>query len=201
MEYADDMSHISSDMRNIEYAMKMLPSKLSSWDFIMNEGKAEEFTIKRKGEETWMKCKLLGSLLGTEEDVKRRKLLAMNVVKSMKEIFFGDISILVKVRSFSCYVSSEFLYNCETWTLTKTLVNTIDSFQQRLLRIAVLNVKWLNIDTSDTVYAVTTQIPWSQVITRRELSWFDNLFCLSDDTPAKIALQYSLRSTKKLRGR
>ena len=135
------------------------------------------------------------------QDVKRRKILAMNVANSMKEIFFGDISIEVKVRSFNCYVSSVFLYNCETWTLTKTIENTIDLFQRRLLRIAVLNVKWPNIATSDIVYAVTRQISWSQVITRRELSWFGQLFRLSDDTPARITLQYSLRQTKKPRGR
>ena len=58
-----------------------------------------------------------------------------------------------------------------------------------LLRNAVLNVKWSNIATNDTVYAVTRQIPWSQVITRRELSCLGHIFCLSDDTPAKIALQ------------
>ena len=127
MEYTDDMSHISSDIRNIEYAKKMLPSKLSSWDLIMNEGKTEELTIKRDGKETWRKYKLLGALLDTEEDVKRRKVLAMNVVNLMKEIFFGDISI--EVRSYNCYVSSVFLYNCETRTLTKTLENTKDSFQ------------------------------------------------------------------------
>ena len=126
----------------------------------------------------------------------------MNVVNSMKEIFFGDISIEVKVCSFNCYVSSVFFYNCETWTLTKTLENTIDAFQRRLVRIAVLNVKWPNIATNDTVYVVTRQIPWSQVITRRELSWFGHQGCrLSDDTPARIALQYSLRPTKKPRGR
>ena len=112
MEYADDMSHISSDMRNIEYAKKTLPSKLSSWDLIMNKEKTEEFTIKKNREETWKKCKLLGTLLDTEEDIKRRKVPAMNVVNSMKEIFFEDIE--VKVRSFNCYVSSVFLYNCKT---------------------------------------------------------------------------------------
>ena len=111
----------------------------------------------------------------------------MNAVNSMKEIFFRDISIEVKVRSFNCCVSSVFLYNCETWTLTKKLENVIDSFQRRLLRIAVFNVKWLNIVTNDTVYAITRQIP-CQVITRRELSWLGYLFYLSDDTPAKIAL-------------
>ena len=125
----------------------------------------------------------------------------MNVVNLMKEIFFEDISILVIVRFFSCYVSSVFLYNCESWTLTKKLENTIDSFQRRLLRIAVLNFKWPNIATNETVYDVTRQIPWSQVITRRELSWLGHLFRLSDDIPAKIALQYSLRQTKKPSGK
>ena len=43
MEYAEDMSHISSDMRHIKYAKKTLPSKLRSWDLIMNEEKAEKF--------------------------------------------------------------------------------------------------------------------------------------------------------------
>ena len=105
----------------------------------------------------------------------------------MKEIFFGDISIEVKVCSVNCYVNSVLLYNRETWTLTKTLENTIDPFQRRLLRIAVLNVKRPNIGTNDTAYAVTRQIPWSQIIKGRELSWLGHLFRLSDDTPAKIA--------------
>ena len=109
MEYADDMSHISSDMRNIEYAKKTLSSELSLWDLIMNEEKTKEFTIKRNGEETWKKCKLLGTLLDTEEDITRRKVITMNVVNLMKEIFFEDKSIEVKVRSFNCYRSSVFL--------------------------------------------------------------------------------------------
>ena len=109
MEYADDMSHISSDMRNIEYAKKTPSSELSLWDLIMNEEKTKEFTIKRNGEETWKKCKLLGTLLDTEEDITRRKVITMNVVTLMKEIFFEDKSIEVKVRSFNCYRSSVFL--------------------------------------------------------------------------------------------
>ena len=108
MEYVDGISHISSDMRNIEYAKKTLLLKLSSWDLIMNEEKTEEFIIKRNGEEIWKKCKLSGTLLDTGEDVKQRKVLTTNVVNSMKEIFFGDTSIEVKVRSFNCYVSSVF---------------------------------------------------------------------------------------------
>ena len=39
--------------------------------------------------------------------------------------------------------------------MMKTPGNTADSFQGRFLRIAVLNVRWVNIATNDTVYAVT----------------------------------------------
>ena len=77
------------------------------------------------------------------------------------------------------------------WTLTKTLENTIDSFQRRLLRIAVLNVRWPNIATNDTVYAVTRQIPWSQVITRRELSWLGHLFRLSETPQLRLHSNYT----------
>ena len=101
-----------------------------------------EFTIMRYGKETWKKCKLLGVLLDTKEDVKWRKVLALNVVNSMKEISFEDIIIKVKVRSFNCYVSSVFLFNCMTRKLRKTLKSTIDSFQRSLLRIVDLNFKW-----------------------------------------------------------
>ena len=46
MEYADDMSHISSDTRDIEYAKKTLPSELSSWDLIMNEEKQKNSPLR-----------------------------------------------------------------------------------------------------------------------------------------------------------
>ena len=117
----------------------------------------------------------------------------MNVVNSM--------NIEVKVRSFSCYVGILFLYNCEAWTLTQKLENIIDTFQQRLLRIVVLNVKRPNMATNDIIYAVARQILWSQVTKRREVSWLGHLFRLSDDTTAKIALQYFLKQTKKRRCR
>ena len=35
----------------------------------------------------WTKCKLLGSLLGTEEDINRRKSLVLNNVKNLNNIF------------------------------------------------------------------------------------------------------------------
>ena len=63
------MSHVLSDIRNIEYAKKTENAtiKIESMGSHYEWRKTEEFTMKRNGEETWKKCKLLD----TGEDVKR----------------------------------------------------------------------------------------------------------------------------------
>ena len=37
----------------------------------VNESKTERYHIQRGGEDAWKKCKYLGSLRDTEEDIKR----------------------------------------------------------------------------------------------------------------------------------
>ena len=41
-----------------------------------NQSKTEEFSVKPNGNDDWKKCKLVGSLLDTTEDIKRRTSLA-----------------------------------------------------------------------------------------------------------------------------
>ena len=50
----------------------VVPSLLKGKNLQLNESKMEEYEIKRGGEEKWKKCKYLGSLLDTEEDIQRR---------------------------------------------------------------------------------------------------------------------------------
>ena len=39
----------------------------------INQSKTEEFKLKQIGGEEWKKCKILGSLIGTEEDINKRR--------------------------------------------------------------------------------------------------------------------------------
>ena len=98
-------------------------------------------------------------------------------------------------------MSSIFHYNSELWTLTETLRSSIDSFHRRLLRTACLNVRWPNTLKNDEVYNTTNRKPWSKVIDERQLRWFGHLIRLSDETPAKLALNYALVPEPKPRGR
>ena len=45
-------------------------------NLLVNPEKKEEYSINRTSNQDWKNCKYLGSLLGDDEDIKRRKLLA-----------------------------------------------------------------------------------------------------------------------------
>ena len=94
--------------------------------------KTEEYKISRVNcDDKWKKCKLLGSILDTNNDIKRRKGLSLDAVQKIKYMFNNKkLSIKTKMRAFDAYISSIFLYNSELWTLTSSIEKQIDSFTQ-----------------------------------------------------------------------
>ena len=78
----------------------------------------------------WKKCKILGKLVGTEENINRRKVSVIGAYRTIQSIFRSKkISTRIKSRTFNAYVASVFLYNSELWTLAEKLESTIRVFQ------------------------------------------------------------------------
>ena len=200
MKCADDITYLSTNPLSNDNIKKELTQKLEKRGLIINETKTEEHVISRQDDE-WKKCKLLGTLLDTENDIDRRKGLAIIAINNLKSIFEEKISLQIKLRSFDCYISSIFLYNSELWTLSESVKLTIDSFHRRLMRGTFLNTKWPDKMTNDDVYLATGVRPWSRVIGERQLHWFGHLVRLPDDSPARLALSYTLKEEPKPRGR
>ena len=87
-QYADEISKISTNISAIEKLKDELPVKLAQRALKINESKTEEYTIKRANcNKRWRDCKLLGSLLDTQNDIKGRKLLAINAANNLKYLF------------------------------------------------------------------------------------------------------------------
>ena len=156
---------------------------------------------KKSWRRHWKECKVLGSLLSTEKDINRRKILAIDAYKTFNSIFSSKKnSIKIKLRTFNAYVASVFLYNSELWTLTKKLENTIDTFQRRHLR-KILGINWQRNISNNELYARTKCEPWSEIIRGRRLTWLGHLMRLHPETPARKALKEYLRKVKRPQGR
>ena len=202
-EYADDISEITSNPDHIKHLKQHLPIKLAERNLIINDTKTEEYEISRTNpNSSWKSCKLLGSLLDTENDIKRRKGLAVDALHKLAYIFKNKkLSINIKMRTFDSYISSIFLYNSELWTLTTKREESINSFHRRLLRTYVLNVTWPNVIKNENVYNRTKTDSWTSIISKRRIRWFGHVMRLPAETPVRRALAYALQTYKRPIGR
>ena len=118
-QYADDISWISTSSGEINKVRKTVPPKLKQRNLTINEEKTELYRVSRTGSTNWKKCKYLGTLLDTEEDIKRRKGLAISAFNQLKQFLESKrATTITKMRIFNAYVCPIFLYNSELWTLT-----------------------------------------------------------------------------------
>ena len=138
-------------------------------------------------------------LLDTAEDINRRKQLSMMDYNKLKFILDSKkTSIQMKIRIFSSFIASIFLYNSELWTLSKNLEHKIDAFHRSLLR-RLLKIIWKDKVTNEELYGMKNQEKWSETIKKRRLHWFGHLMWLPDGTSAKKAHKECEKRLKNLK--
>ena len=201
LQYADDITWASNNAHPLREIERTAPEVLKERNLKVNNAKTEKHHISRNGINTsWKKCKYLGSLLDTEEDITRRKVLSMVSFNKFRSVFNSkSISHATKLKTFRAFIASIFLYNSELWTLTKSLEQKIDAFHRRLLR-SILGLQWPKKVSNKMLYEKTNEKPWSVIITKRRLRWTGHLLRLAEETPAKQALMECLRHHKLPRG-
>ena len=148
----------------------------------------------------WHYCKILGSYLGTKKDIENRKLLTLNMMRKLSKNFESKIiSIGMKIRTFNIYIASIFLYNSETWGLSKVMEEQINAFQRRILRYAV-NVRWPNKISNEDLVEITKAENWSKTICRRRLKFLGHVMRLDANTPIRkvISEVYDNRQKHKI---
>ena len=195
--------------KELSYRFTKLPNrhrptiKLAQRGLKINESKTEDYTIKRANcDNCWRDCKLLGSLLDTQNDIKRRKVLAIKAANKLKRLFLNkDVTISVKTTLFKSYITPIFLYSSELWTLTNNMKRKVDSFQRRIIRTFVLNVRWPTIVKKEEIFTKTKLEPWSIIIGKRCLKWFGKTARMDPSTSARSVLRYALEEFRRPRGR
>ena len=141
-KYADDITYISTDKQYIDNITESVLKQLKEFNLQINLSKTEEYQIpdtpNTQTKQSWKNCKLLGTLLDSDTNIKRRKALTLDALSKHKNIYKSTkLSISLKTRHFNTFAEPIFLYHSEIWTLNATTEKTIDSFQRRLLIVAI----------------------------------------------------------------
>ena len=201
LQYADDTSWAGVNAtQKINEVKEVIPDKLKRSNLMVNNGKTEEYKISSNGDPAWKKCKCLGSLLDSEEDIKRRKGLAIDTYNKLKYIIENKkTSRRTKKRVFKAYVESVMLYNSELWTLTNKMGESLDIFQRKLIRRS-LNISWEDKITNEDLYKKIGLTEYSIIVKTRRLRWFGHMSRLPEEAPVRIAYEEATRPVKKLRG-
>ncbi len=200
-QYADDTGWVGVNCKHkIEEVKKVVPEKLKRSNLMVNAGKTEEYSISSDGDPAWKKCKYLGSLLDSQEDIKRRKSLAVATYNKLKHVLENrKTSRCTKMRIHKVYIESVMLYNSELWTMSKKMEDSIDVFQRNLFRRS-LNISWKDKITNKELYNKTGLKPYSTTVKNRRLKWFGHMCRLPEETPVRIAYSEATRKVKKLKG-
>ena len=202
--YADDVDFVSTikhkDIRQVQEV-------LAKYNLLVNEEKTEYTKIKReskKEEESWRKVKKVGSLLGDEEDIERRKKLATVVMNKMDKIWIrkDKISKKRKLNLYRALVKSILLYNCGTWGVTKAEENKLDAFHRKQLK-RILGIKYPKKISNKNLYRETKEKPISE--TMREARWklLGHILRRPEEIPANMAMIFYYNdgiSGKKFKG-
>ena len=226
-QYADDISYACQNYDLIQKHKREIPPKLEKRDLISNPSKDEEFKVTRKPYnpsecinccdckrclkckkckdcqycKSWKQCKMLGSMLDTDTDIRRRKTLALSAMRKLDHYWKNNrTTIKTKVKIFNSLIASIFLYNSYLWSTNSSREGAIDSFQRRLLRHAI-NIKWPRKISNDALYNITQQVRWSKTINHRRYTWFGHMIRLPENTPVKKALREAELPVKMPRGR
>ena len=134
-QYADDISYITNTQEQLNAIKNTVPDILQQNALTVNRAKTEEYVVSRQGNTDWQTCKYLGSLLDTDKDIDRRKVLANATFAKYKHILTNRrLKLKLRLRLLDTYIKPIFTYNSELWTLTKTLSDKVDAFHRTLLR-------------------------------------------------------------------
>ena len=116
MQYADDCGYaiISKDQHIMKHTAVTIPSKLKKRNLICNESKNEDYIVTRNGSKEYQKCKYLGTMLDTNTDFKRRKILATTSMSNFKHVWESKhLPLRIKMRIFNACVAPVMLAGSE----------------------------------------------------------------------------------------
>lgn len=203
LSYADDVDFIFDTRDQATSSIPTIVNTLKQYNLIVNPTKTEITTVDRNTND-WHTVKKLGSLLHDQSDVHRRKLLATIAFRNMDKIWIrtNTISEQSRIKLYNTLVLPILLYNCGTWSLTQSQLNSIDAYHRKQLR-QLLRIFYPKTITNNELYTRCNVQPLSTIIHQRRYNLTGHILRRDKNIPAQKAIENYFTNTlhPKYRGR
>ncbi|GFS05156.1 hypothetical protein ElyMa_002930600 [Elysia marginata] len=162
-----------------------------------------EFTNLSRGETNWQTTKKVGTLIGDQEDIERRKQLSSAALVKLKNVCLkGDkITKNTKLKLYKALVKSVLTYNCGTWAPTQSQEERLNAFHRKQLK-KVLNIKYPVKITNSSLLNKCNERPLSIFILESRSRLFGHILRRDSRIPANQAMSgYFVTEGSKFKGR
>ena len=137
-----------------------------------------------KDDDSWRSVKLLGSRLGTAEDLNARMSAANSAFST---ISWKRHSLQSRLTMFQCLIIPILLYNCGLWTLTKALSDKLDIWHRKKLKF-LHNIRHPHHISNFALYKLNGSRSLSSIYKERRLLWFGHAARQGPSSPTHQAL-------------
>ena len=214
LDFADDLALLSHSQQQMQDKTTALADTSAKVGLNIHKGKTkvmkvntsstEPITLEGSPLEEVESFTYLGSVIdkqgGTDADVKARIGKARTAFLQLKNIWSSRIiSRHTKIRLFNSNVKSVLLYGAETWRMTKTTINKVQTFINSCLR-RILHIHWPDKISNIDLWKKTQQIPAENEIGRRRWGWIGHTLRKPASSTTRQALTWNPQG-KRRRGR
>ena len=215
--YADDAEHLDEDLDNLQQVFHTSKTILSEWSLFVNDktkftrvyladtNEIDRWGNKVRGNEAWRDELLLGTKLGTQEDIKNRINKANTAFWSFDKLWCqgpkrSQISEERKLQLYNSLVVSVLLYNCSCWAAPQDILESVNIVQRRHLK-RILNIYWPNTISNDALYARTKMKPLTEIIEKARWTMLGHVLRSENSTPAYQSFLFAAFGSNELKGR
>jgi hypothetical protein len=214
--FADDvfllshrLSGIQEKIKDVEkigkkVGLKINETKKNVMRINTNTSKMEKIEINRKELEEVNEYSYLGSIVtggaGADEDVTSRIKEANMAFVQLYRIWKNkNIRTKTKLKMFNSNVKASLLYGCETWKVTSSITQKLQSSINRCLR-RIINVRWSEVISNVMLWETTGETPVELQIKKRKRKWIGHTIRKDKNAVERVALDWNPQGTRK-RGR
>jgi len=212
LDFADDIGLLSHRQQHAQSKLTRLSEEAGKTGLKINTRKTEVMRINNKQEvpiqlqgeniKETDRFTYLGSIVskdgGADDDVRSRINKARHAFNTLRPIWNSRaLSIRNKIRIFNTNVKAVLLYGSETWRVTNTGTNKLQTFVNRCLR-HILNIRWPDKISNANLWERTNQNPISQDVKKRKWGWIGHTLRKPADTVTRQALDWNPQGKRKV---